>query len=99
MVMRGVPLTFSTFRYGWPKSASCAEYTTAGIRGQFNAWLFEQKLLGNLDFIVDVNSVVADTTNPDVFKAGFSYDGTHWGAASTLTVAAYAKTVLLKLEV
>jgi len=76
-----------------------AEYTTAGIRGQFNAWLFEQKLLGNLDFIVDVNSVVADTTNPDVFKAGFSYDGTHWGAASTLTVADYAKTVLLKLEV
>lgn len=74
-------------------------YTTAGIRGQFNAWLVQQKALGNLDFIVDVNSVVADTTNPDVFKAGFSYDGTHWGAASTLTVAAYAKTVLLKLEV
>jgi hypothetical protein len=74
-------------------------YTTAGIRGQFNAWLFAQKALGNLDFIVDVNSVAADTTNPDVFKAGFSYDGTHWGAASVLTVAAYAKTVLLKLEV
>lgn len=74
-------------------------YTTAGIRGQFNAWLVQQKALGNLDFIVDVNSVVADTTNPDVFKAGFSYDGTHWGAASTLTVAAYAKTVLLTLEV
>lgn len=73
-------------------------YTTAGIRGQFNAWLFEQNALGNLDFIVDVNSVVADTTNPDVFKAGFSYDGTHWGAASTLTVAAYAKTQLLKLK-
>lgn len=74
-------------------------YTTAGIRGQFNAWLVQQKALGNLDFIVDVNSVAADTTNPDVFKAGFSYDGTHWGAASTLTVAAYAKTVLLTLEV
>lgn len=74
-------------------------YTTAGIRGQFNAWLVQQKALGNLDFIVDVNSVVADTTNPDVFKAGFSYDGTHWGAASTLTVATYAKTVLVKLEV
>jgi len=73
-------------------------YTTAGIRGQFNAWLVQQKALGNLDFIVDVNSVVADTTNPDVFKAGFSYDGTHWGAASTLTVAAYAKTQLLKLK-
>lgn len=74
-------------------------YTTAGIRGQFNAWLVQQKALGNLDFIVDVNSVAADTTNPDVFKAGFSYDGTHWGAASTLTVAAYAKTIFLKLEV
>lgn len=74
-------------------------YTTAGIRGQFNAWLVQQKALGNLDFIVDVNSVATDTTNPDVFKAGFSYDGTHWGAASTLTVAAYAKTIFLKLEV
>lgn len=74
-------------------------YTTAGIRGQFNAWLVEQWATGVLDFIVDINSVAADTINPDVFKAGFSYDGTHWNAGSTLTVAAYAKTQLLKLKV
>lgn len=73
-------------------------YTTAGIRGQFNAWLVEQRATGVLDFIVDINSVAADTINPDVFKAGFSYDGTHWNAGSTLTVAAYAKTQLLKLK-
>ena len=94
------PRTTSTD--SWATTANqtpVSNYTTAGIRGQFNAWLFAQRAAGVLDFIIDINSVAADTTNPDVFKAGFSYDGTHWGAASTLTVAAYAKTVLLTLEV
>lgn len=94
------PRTTSTD--GWAtveNQTPLANYTTAGIRGQFNAWLFERLAAGALDFIIDINSVAADTTNPDVFKAGFSYDGTHWGTASTQTIAAYVKTELLKLTV
>lgn len=94
------PRTTSTD--GWATVANQtpeSNYTTAGIRGQFNAWLVAQKAAGVLDFIIDINSVAADTTNPDVFKAGFTYDGTHWGNTSTLTVGSYAKTQLLKLKV
>jgi len=69
-------------------------YDSAGTRGLFNAWLFEQRELGNVDFIIDVDSVARDPSNPDVFKPSFSYDGVHWPAASTLIIAEYAKTII-----
>lgn len=69
-------------------------YDSTGTRGLFNAWLFEQVDLGNVDFIIDVDSIARDPSNPDVFKPNFSYDGVHWTAASTLIIAAYAKTII-----
>lgn len=99
-VVTATPRTTSTDNWATVAGQTpVAGYTNAEIRGQFNNWLREQLALGVIDFIIDVDSVVRDETNPDVFKAGFSYDGIHWGAPQILTVANFVKTELLKLTV
>lgn len=53
-------------------------YSSASIRGEINTWLKQQLAEGAIDFLADVNSQVADTTNPDVWKVGYTADGTHY---------------------
>lgn len=94
------PRTTSTDNWATVENQTpVAGYTTDGIRGQFNAWLRQMLAERVLDFIIDINSVVADEANPDVFKPNATDDGTHLNPAYTAITAADAKTQLLKLTV
>lgn len=70
-----------------------ANYTQAGIRGQFNAWLLAQVAAGNLDGVIDVAAAVQDATEPEKWKvngtANFATaDGLHPSVAMHTAMAA-----------
>lgn len=70
-----------------------ANYTQAGIRGQFNAWLLTQVAAGNLDGVIDVAAAVQDSVEPEKWKVTGSAnyataDGLHPSVAMHTAMAA-----------
>lgn len=73
-----------------------ANYTAAGIRGQFNAWLPSQVAAGNIDGLIDLNAAVCDPNNTDKWAVNgvggyLTADGIHPSSAGHALMGAVMK--------
>lgn len=70
------PRTTSTST-NWTSAADqtvVSGYETAGIRGQFNAWLLTKVADGTISGVIDINAIAADPASPDKWVSNGTND-------------------------